>query len=214
MKKKERMEVNSNVVEFVKKALKGRDASHDYVHAERVRLLVRQIAKIEVSGYSTLVHSKSFNRISALRSVENMEIAALLHDVEDHKYKSKYSVKVFLESLFKDDRVKTITDIISTISFSKKRQKTTGEMTREQRIVQDADRLDAMGAYGIARCFMYGGHKGDSITEVMKHFDDKLLKLKDLMKTRRGLEMAISRHKYMIGFLKQMKLEAEDTKVG
>ena len=75
------------------------------------------------------------------------------------------------------------------------------------KIVQDADRLDAIGAVGIARTFSYGGHKGRPLTDTVQHFHDKLLLLKDEMNTETAKQMAESRHQFLITFLNELEKE-------
>ena len=92
------------------------------------------------------------------------------------------------------------------MSFSK--NKDTHPESIEGKIVQDADRLDAMGAIGIARTFAYGGKNGRSLDSSLQHFEDKLLLLKDKMNTEQAKQMAEVRHTYLEEFLDEFKSEA------
>ena len=94
---------------------------------------------------------------------------------------------------------------IASVSFSKNRGRK--PETLEGRIVQDADRLDAMGAVGIARTFAYGGEKGRPLKDSVSHFHEKLLLLKDLMNTEAGRALAEERHAFMLAFLAELEKE-------
>ena len=98
-----------------------------------------------------------------------------------------------------------ICEAVNSVSFSKNRGKHPG--TVEGRIIQDADRLDAIGAIGIARTFAYGGKHGRTPEGSISHFHEKLLLLKDLMNTEKAKEMAESRHAFMEQFLKEWEQE-------
>ncbi|MBP2078284.1 HD domain-containing protein [Oceanobacillus polygoni] len=174
------------------------ETGHDFFHMRRVARIARRIAEAEQAD------------------VFLCEAAAWLHDVGDTKLfpnpnETVEKMNNFLASIsLNEDQVHAINHIISGVSFSK------GDAipdTLEGRIVQDADRLDAIGAIGIARTFAYGGankqllyhptNKSNSI----QHFYDKLLKLKDLMHTETARALAKERHQYMEAFLKQFYQE-------
>lgn len=144
------------------------------------------------------------------------EAAAWVHDIGDHKLfadpsKAWQDLKAFLVSLnLTEIQIMQIYDAVKDVSFSKGKQ-TPG--TLEGKIVQDADRIDAIGAIGIARTFAYGGannqlihHTGKKNTSV-QHFYDKLLKLKGLMHTEMAQEIASERHIFMENFLDQFLKE-------
>lgn len=137
-------------------------------------------------------------------------LAALLHDADDHKLfhtEDHANTRAFLkDNKIPQEMADRICRVIASVSFSRNR----GQIpdTLEGKIVQDADRLDAMGAVGIARTFAYGGEHGRPMEESVQHFHDKLLKLKDLMNTETGKQMAIKRHAYLKDFLKEY---AEET---
>lgn len=193
------------------------DASHDFQHIERVRKNAELIMGEE----------KPVNR-------DIIEIAILLHDVSDPKYsgvagKEKETSILNKLHLTVDDR-KWIGEIIQSVSFSGGIEKEA--KTLEAQIVRDADRLDAIGAIGIARTFAFGGAKGRSLydwtetarfnmseedyrnvnTASVTHFYEKLLLLKDLMVTETGKKMARQRHEFMLTFLGQLQLETSEEK--
>ena len=200
--------------EFVKEKLYGEGSGHDWFHIERVYNLSRYLAEKE--------NADSFI----------VEMAALLHDIDDWKFSSNNdnnptNTEVFLKKIQvnEEDLIKII-KIINTISF-KGGVVDSSQETIEGKVVQDADRLDAIGAIGIARTFAYGGNKNrviydpnikpmnfTSLEEVksennhtINHFYEKLLKLKDLMNTKSAKEIAEKRHKYMEEFLNEFYSE-------
>ena len=140
-----------------------------------------------------------------------IKLAALLHDADDHKLfetKSNANARRFLsDNNVPAEMVEMIIGTINAVSFSQNRGKRPD--TIEGMIVQDADRLDAMGAIGIARTFAYGGEHGRSLEDSIQHFYNKLLLLKDEMNTETAKEIAEERHAYLLGFVK--KLEEEIT---
>lgn len=211
-------EIVENTIAFVKETLKEAEGGHDWFHIQRVYLNSEQIARGE--DVDILVVS----------------LGALLHDIADAKfYNGDESVgpkiaKRFLESLGVDPGTIThVINIINNISFKNSLSKNGRPKfdSKELQIVQDADRLDAMGAIGIARAFNYGGFKNremynpdiapnlnltkeeykKSKAPTINHFYEKLLLLKDKMNTHTGKKMAEERHKYMLDFLKQFYKE-------
>lgn len=200
--------------EFVKNKLYGEGSGHDWFHIERVYNLSKYIAEKE--------NADSFI----------VEMTALLHDIDDWKFSntnenSTTVTENFLKSLEVDDySFQEIIKIIKTMSYKGGVVDST-QHTIEGKIVQDADRLDAIGAIGIARTFAYGGHKNrpiydpsikpmdfKSLDEVknaenhtINHFYEKLLKLKDLMNTDTAKEIAEKRHKFMEDFLEEFYSE-------
>lgn len=193
--------------EMVREKLLNEGTGHDWYHIERVW-------KTAV----TLAEKEKANRFI-------VELAALLHDLIDDKLVSNkdeavQEVMYWLEGVgvtSKDSE--RILEIIETISFKGGNSKKLH--TIEAQIVQDADRLDAIGAIGIARCFAYAGSKGDPLfdpelsvrdtmteeeyrkgkSSAVHHFYEKLLKLKDLMNTKAAREMAEERHAFMEDYL-------------
>lgn len=186
------------ITEYAEHIFQSDTTGHDYAHMKRVARTARQIAEEEGAD------------------VFLCEAAGLLHDVGDHKLFSDTEavhrkMADFLHSIgLAKKEVTDILSIINGVSFSKgvKRPE-----LLEGRIVQDADRLDAIGAIGIARTFAYGGSKnrpmhaeGDDQTSI-QHFYDKLLKLKDLMHTEAARGIAEERHAFMEAFLVQFYKE-------
>ncbi len=136
-------------------------------------------------------------------------LAALLHDADDHKLfstENNANARVFLsENGVPQDTIDRICEVINAVSFSQ--NKGQAPKTSEGKVVQDADRLDAMGAVGIARTFAYGGEHGRPMQESVQHFYDKLLKLKSLMNTETGKQLAAKRHAFLEDFLKEYSEE-------
>ncbi|BBD89509.1 HD domain-containing protein [Staphylococcus caprae] len=196
--------------DYMKNAHKDDYTGHDVAHVERVYALALHIAHNE-GNTNTLI----------------IELATLLHDTVDNKItdeKLAYSKLVsFLKSIeLTDEEIKHILHIIQHMSYRGGKNNNI-EMSIDGKIVRDADRLDALGAIGIARTFQFAGHFGEPMwTEMnmpfesiqmneidkydasaIKHFYEKLLKLKDLMHTSTGMQLAEERHTFMIQFLKQ-----------
>lgn len=191
---------NGNILCLVRRIFDIADKAHDYSHTERV----------------------FFNAIDILHdekgNADIVKLAAILHDVDDYKLTGKQNSNVnalrILKYLNADDKKKNlILSIIDEISFSKTKVAT----STEAKIVQDADRLDAIGAIGIARVFTYGGKndkaiygENDSNTSV-QHFYDKLLKLEDMMNTKTARDIAQERTAYMRNYLNQLFIELRIT---
>jgi len=202
--------------ELVEREMAGRDASHDAAHALRVRDLALSLAAEE--------------GLSAPARLLTVELAALLHDVGDYKYtknnvEDMSVVEMFLEEVGLEEGQKDeIVSIIKGMGFKNEvSKKSIVDPTLEFAIVQDADRLDAIGAIGIARCFTYGGSKNSALHDPrilprdnlskekymskeekqtsINHFHEKLFKLKDMMKTEAGKRRAEKRHKFMEDFV-------------
>lgn len=202
-------------VEYVQNELAHDRTGHDWWHIERVWKLAKTIGTAEGAD------------------MQVVELAALLHDIADYKFhKGDHSVgpkkaHKWLESLGIDQTViDHVVQIIANLSFSSGLQ---GKQVTsiEGMVVQDADRLDAIGAVGIARCFVYGGSKGHEMynphipprTELsaeeykkdtgtqINHFYEKLLLLKDRMNTKTAKSMAEKRHSFMEQFLEEFYKE-------
>ncbi|APH04688.1 HD domain-containing protein [Bacillus weihaiensis] len=181
--------------------LEEEGSGHDWWHIERVRKLSLVIAKEE--GADIFV----------------VELAALLHDLIDDKLPDQMrltsaEVKEFLRRYSVDSSIIEKVDIIiQTISFRKKIP--SDQLSLEAKVVQDADRLDAIGAIGIARTFAFAGSRGNVIydpisvkrTDAISHFYEKLLLLKDKMNTRSGKKLAKERHEFLESFLTQFYAE-------
>ncbi|KAB1160584.1 HD domain-containing protein [Tenacibaculum aiptasiae] len=214
-----RAQIIQDTIEFVKETLKGAEGGHDYFHVERVYKNALLIAKTE----------KVDEFIVAL--------GALLHDIADSKFYNgdetvgPKKARVFLESQNVSEAIIVhVEKIIQNISFKggNFEQKFTSP---ELEVIQDADRLDAIGAIGIARCFNYGGYKNrelynpsilpnlnmtkeeykKSTAPTINHFYEKLLLLKDKMNTATGKSIATKRHEFMEQFLQQFYNEWDGT---
>ncbi len=137
-----------------------------------------------------------------------VSLAALLHDADDHKLfhtENNENARRFLEGRVSAEQAEKICQCIDSVSFSRNRGKVPD--TLEGKIVQDADRLDAMGAVGIARTFAYGGEHGRPLQDSVRHFHDKLLLLRDMMNTETAKQLAVKRHAFLESFLKELDEE-------
>ena len=209
-----------NTIAFVKLQLKDAEGGHDWFHIERVYKNTLAIAKEEQCD------------------ILICKLGALLHDIADSKFHNgdekigPKTARYFLENEnVSEEIIKHVIQIIENISFKG------GNFEKkfnsiELQIVQDADRLDAIGAIGIARCFNYGGFKDRTIynpeikpnlsmskeeyknanAPTINHFYEKLLLLKDKMNTETGKKMALKRHEFMELFLEQFYAEWQGQK--
>ncbi|MEJ8756654.1 HD domain-containing protein [Pontibacter sp. H259] len=210
-------QIINKTADYVKSILSGEGSGHDWWHILRV-----------------------WNNAKTIAATENadlfiVELAALLHDIGDHKFHNgdetvgpRMAAAWLSELKVTGTTIDHICNIIIELSF--KGANTTSEMsTLEGQIVQDADRLDAIGAIGIARTFAYGGHKNremynpniapelhdtfeaykSSTAPTINHFYEKLLLLKDRMHTQTARNLAEQRHQYMEEFLQQFYAEWE-----
>ena len=137
-----------------------------------------------------------------------VSLAALLHDADDHKLfhtENNENARRFLSGRISAEQTEKICACINSVSFSRNRGRVPD--TLEGKIVQDADRLDAMGAIGIARTFAYGGEHGRLLTDSVQHFHDKLLLLRDMMNTEPAKQLAAKRHAFLESFLKELEKE-------
>lgn len=201
-----------NTIHFVKETLEGAEGGHDWFHIERVyknALLISENEKVD-------------------RFI--VQLGALLHDIADAKfYNGDESIgpkkaREFLKKQYVDeDIIIHIENIILFISYKSSLDTSKKFTSPELDVIQDADRLDAIGAIGIARCFNYGGFKNRSLYDpeiepnlemtkeqykkstapTINHFYEKLLLLKDKMNTKTGQLLAKERHGYMEQFLQQ-----------
>lgn len=207
--------VIDSTIEFVKQKLEGAEAGHDWFHIERVWKLSKKIAETENC------------------KLEVVELSALLHDIADPKFHDgdeTLALKIsgeLLEGLKVDENViQQVLFVIQNISF-KNRGEAPKDLPIELKIVQDADRIDAIGVIGVARTFNFGGFKNNlmyhpdiqpklnmskeeykkSDGTTINHFYEKLLLLKDLMNTNEGKKIAEERHQFMLSFLDQFYKE-------
>ncbi|MBI9063082.1 MAG: HD domain-containing protein [Marinilabiliaceae bacterium] len=204
-----------SIERWVKHKLELCEPGHDWWHMERVHGNARIIQEREGGNW------------------EIIQLASLLHDVADAKFfdedKAMIEIKQLLEDMeISDLIIKSVLGIVKNMSFSKEVEGN-GFDSLEYRIVQDADRLDAIGAIGIARAFSYGGLKKRTMYDpaikpveyksteayrksespTINHFYEKLLRLKDKMKTETGKLMAAERHRFMEVYLEQFYNEWE-----
>lgn len=205
------MSIIDTTIAFVKQKLQHAEAGHDWFHIERVYKNALLIAKSENCNH------------------EVVQLGALLHDIADSKFHNgdetigPKTASVFLENQnLTQETIQHVIAIIENISF--KGGNFDKKFTSiELDIVQDADRLDAIGAIGIARTFNYGGYKNRQLynpeiapnlqmtkeeyknneAPTINHFYEKLLLLKDKMNTETGKKIALKRHEFMELFLKQ-----------
>ena len=148
--------------------------------------------------------------------LETVALSALLHDTDDHKLfhtENNANARSFLtQHAVEPDKIERICKAINAVSFSQNRGKRPDSL--EGMIVQDADRLDAIGAIGIARTFAFGGEHGRPLESSLQHFHDKLLLLKDEMNTEAAKKIAESRHLFMVNFLKEFDEETKAARPG
>lgn len=208
--------INSSI-EFIKKRFEGDSSGHDFYHSLRVYNLATEIARSERAD------------------LKIVQLASLLHDVDDKKLFHQNTVIDCSRSFLLEHKVSTseidmICQIIQEVSF--KGNESVKPSTMEGMIVQDADRLDALGAIGVARTFAYGGSRGrklhdpceapkldmtadeyyNTIGTSINHFYEKLLKLKDIMNTVEGKKIAEYRHQFILNFLEEFYLEWQGKK--
>lgn len=188
--------------EFVRENLRHYDSGHDWWHIERVRKLARYINEREFSVDPFI-----------------LDIVVLLHDSADSKFagnniEAGYSaIGRFMDENGLEEIRDRVLNVIRNSSFSKKNP--SGDLNDPLLLVlQDADRLDAIGAIGIARAFNYGGYRnnpihnpGDDSKSTIQHFYDKLLLLKDGMNTKTAKELAEERHEFLELFLREFYKE-------
>ena len=214
------MPLIENTISFVKEKLENAEGGHDWFHMERVYKNSLLIAKEEDCDLTVV------------------QLGALLHDIADSKFHDgdetvgPRTARTFLESQNVDETIiQHVINIIENISF-KGGNFEKKFSSKELEIVQDADRLDALGAIGIARCFNYGGFKNRALYDpeikpnlnmskeeykksdspTLNHFYEKLLLLKDRMNTPTGKKIAVARHQYIEDFLSQFYAELEGRK--
>ncbi len=209
------MNLVARVAEHIKARFTGESSGHDWHHIHRVWKVAHQIALQEGANQ------------------EVAELGALVHDIADWKFHGgdesvgpREAERLLIHEGAPRSVIVEVVDIVATISF-KGAGVSTGMKTLEGKCVQDADRLDAIGAIGIARCFAYGGHAGrlmydpevppimHATAEAYKratgtslnHFYEKLFLLKDRMNTPSGRAIAETRHRFMEEFVNQFLAE-------
>lgn len=211
----ESSEVLALTRQHIRELLKGEGSGHDWFHVLRVTTMALRLAAEEGADLATV------------------ELAALLHDIADWKFNDgdeeagPKAARAWLEQQgAEEELIAHVCQIIRTMSF--KGAGTTSQMNSiEGKVVQDADRLDALGAIGIGRAFAYGGHIGremfdpevapvlhasaeeykKSVGTTVNHFYEKLFLLKDRMNTEAAKRLAEGRHAYMEEFIKRFSSE-------
>lgn len=211
-------ELISKTALFIQEKFKTEGSGHDWFHIARVWRLSKRIALNEKQA-DTLV----------------VELGALLHDIADWKFNdgdmevgAKAAGQWLLKQKADEAVIKKVEDIVRSVSFKAEGEKL--ELpSLEAKIVFDADKIDAIGAIGIARAFAFGGHKNRLLydpaikpiknmtfkqrlaaeTHTVNHFYEKLLLLKGLMQTETGRQLAERRHKFMVNFLDEFYAEWE-----
>ncbi len=215
-------EIVEKTIAFIRETLKGAEGGHDWFHTQRVfknTLLIAKDEKVDILVVS---------------------LGALLHDVADAKFHNgdeevgPEKAREFLQSMkLPGKTINQVVAIVKHSSFKDSLDRSTARKrkSRELKVVQDADRLDAMGAIGIARAFNYGGYKNrplydpdippklnmskeeykKSMGPTINHFYEKLLLLKDGMQTTAGKRLAEERHQFMLSFLEQFYREWNGT---
>ena len=178
--------------EYIRQLFAENADGHGLEHALRVYRTAMLIAETEPGADQQIV-----------------ALGALLHDADDHKLfhtENNANARRFLEAQgVERETADRICGAINAVSFSQNRGKR--PETLEGRIIQDADRLDAIGAVGIARTFAYGGKHGRTPEGSIGHFHEKLLLLRDLMNTEKAKELAEERHAFMEQFLREWDKE-------
>jgi uncharacterized protein len=187
------------------------DNSHDFHHILRVLSNTNRILQHEEAAHPEVVYDTTL-----------LFLAALLHDVGDHKYvKAGEDVANVVSTLLVERgapdelalKVQAIVKHVGYTNETKNPQSVVDVLAEypELGIVQDADRLDAIGAVGVARCFAFGGAKkqGQPMAAALEHFEEKLVKLPDMMKTETGKEMAKERKQVLVDFARHFEEEAK-----
>ena len=184
-----------NAAAYIRELFSGNAGGHDAAHTFRVYHTALWIAGKEPECDREIV-----------------ALAALLHDADDHKLfqtEGNANALGFLRNnKVPEERIGRILEAVNSVSFSQNRGHVPESL--EGKIVQDADRLDAMGAIGIARTFAYGGEHGRPLRASVEHFHDKLLRLKDTMNTEAARELAEKRHAFLESFLKELSEETQE----
>ena len=209
-------EIIRKTAEFVEREFSGDSSGHDWHHIRRVWKTAAVLCKREKADLFVV------------------ELAALLHDLDDWKFSENGAeipsrAKAWMEACgVEEQTIQTVCGIVRNVSFQGA-QVENGMKTLEGFIVQDADRLDAIGAIGIGRAFAYGGYRNrpmydpeagthmhasfeeykNSKSATVNHFYEKLLLLKDRMNTRAAKRIAERRHEIMVKFLDQFMSEWE-----
>lgn len=189
------MSILQQTKEFVLSQMARNDAAHDQDHILRVVALTKELCN-------------AYPQANAFRA----ELLAWLHDMNDDKLASNIgasSISDFLRGIaVSEEDVRFVMDALPYISY-RKHPRLSPDIPLEIRIVQDADRIDAIGAVGIARTFAFGGAKNRGLDDSLNHFDEKLLRLYDLLSTEEAKRIALPRHQFLLAFYQQYQKETQ-----
>ena len=188
------MSILQETRDFVLTQMAKNDAAHDQDHILRVVALTKDLCR-------------AYPQANAFRA----ELLAWLHDMNDDKLASNIgasSISEFLRGIaVSEEDIRFVIDALPYISY-RKYPRLSPDIPLEIRIVQDADRIDAIGAVGIARTFAFGGAKNRGLDDSLNHFDEKLLLLYDLLSTEEARRIALPRHQFLQTFYRQYKEES------
>ncbi len=164
--------------------------AHDEGHVKRVLRIAKFIAEREGGRIDVVLKSAELHDIA--RSAEN------------HAHESaKIAENLLREQGYNESFIQAVKHAIEAHSFSGKVE----PRTLEAKILSDADKIDAIGAIGVARAFMFSGERGRGLEETLRHFEEKLLKLKDCLYTETAKKIAEKRHEFLQNFYEQIKKE-------
>lgn len=210
---------------YVQEHMSAFDCSHDYNHVARVLALAKMILKEENASLTQLSNAprgdkNDWEPVPSMGLSEPIVVlGALLHDVNDSKYLNQLESPVSLAELLTrwgaDHQLAIrVERLCQGVSYSTEMRdpqwvRNLIEEIPELAVVQDADRLDALGAVGIGRCFTFGASRGRGLPDSVRHFEEKLLQLERMMKTRTGREMAKARTERIREFIRWWNDETE-----
>lgn len=185
----EKQNILNKVRDYVTEEMAHNDPAHDGAHVNRVVRLTRELCTM-------------YPEADAYRA----ELLAWIHDMSDDKLETNKEARTLKEVLLilgaEEQDAGFVTEGLPYISY-RKHPRLSPEIPLEIRIVQDADRIDAMGAVGIGRTFAFGGAKGRPLEESIAHFDEKLLLLYDLLSTEGAKTLALPRYRFLKDFYRQ-----------
>lgn len=190
------MERYADMREYVRKAFQ-KPGSHGFDHSIRVTALCWQIGEAEKANMDILIPAALFHDIA--RPLE--EETGIRHEIEGARIADQYLTSIHYSS----DYTREIVHAIQTHRFTTN----TPPLSLEAKILSDADKLDAMGAVGIARAFMTAGERGGDIQDGIYHIHEKLLQLLDLLYTTTSREFAMKRHRFLLDFLSAFHEETD-----
>lgn len=185
---------------FVENIMKKYDESHDYNHVIRVKNIATEIALTENMNFDDIFE---------------VQLGALTHDINDHKYSNDIEaqekiLREFFNNKIDKNIIDSVVNIACNVSLSKEiSQKEKGIVINCKKLhcVQDADRIESLGAVGITRYFLYGsrGENKKSMKDIVKNMEERTSKLMSLIKTKKGMEIAVSKYNIMKIFIDDYK---------